>query len=69
MTNEEFQKIVLEELRKLNEKVGNLGQGQIRLEQGQIKLGQGQEEIRKDLKAVIEQTTDLTESRQELMQR
>ncbi len=39
MTNEEFQKIVLEELRSLKE---------------------GQEEIKKGLKAVIEQTSDLT---------
>ncbi|MCF6466218.1 plasmid stabilization protein [Clostridium sp. Cult2] len=66
MTNEEFQKIVLGELRKLNEKVGNLEQGQMKLEQGQVKLEQGQEEIRKDLKAVIEQTADLTEFREEI---
>ena len=59
MTNEEFQKTVLEQLRKLNEKVGNL-------EQGQMKLEQGQEEIRKDLKAVVEQTADLTEFREEI---
>lgn len=66
MSNEEFQKIVLEELRKLNEKVGNLEQGQVKLEQGQVKLEQGQEKIRKDLKAVIEQTADLTEFRGEI---
>ena len=59
MSNEEFQKIVLEELGKLNEKIGNL-------EQGQASLMQGQEAIRKDLKAVIEQTADLTEFRVEI---
>jgi len=59
MTNEEFQKIVLKELRTLNEKVD-------KLEQGQMKLEQGQEVIKRDLRAVIDQTADLTEFRQEM---
>lgn len=80
MTNEEFQKIVLEELRKLNGKVDNLEQGQAKLEQSQTKLEQGQEklkqgqnnleqgqeDIRKDIKSIIEQTADLTEFREEI---
>ena len=41
----------------------------MKLEQGQVKLEQGQEEIRKDLKAVIEQTADLTEFRKKLIQK
>ena len=66
MTNEEFQKIVLKELRTLNEKVDKLEQRQTKLEQGQIKLEQGQEVIKRDLRAVIDQTADLTEFRQEM---
>lgn len=66
MTNEEFQKIVLKELRTLNEKVDKLEQGQMKLEQGQMKLEQGQEVIKRDLRAVIDQTADLTEFRQEM---
>lgn len=79
MSNEEFQKIVLEEFQKLNEKVGNieqrltsLEQGQANLEQrltsleqGQGNLEQGQADIRKDLESVISQTMDLTEFRVE----
>ena len=52
MTNEEFQKIVLEKLGQLDEKVDN--------------LEQGQQEIKKDLKAVINQTADLTEFKEEI---
>ena len=51
MTNEEFQKIVLEELRSL--KVG------------QRNLEEGQREIKKELKTITEQTADLTEFREE----
>ncbi|SHI12441.1 hypothetical protein [Sporanaerobacter acetigenes] len=58
MTNEEFQKIVLEELKSLKE-------GQRSLEKGQISLEEGQREIKKELKAITEQTADLTEFRQE----
>ena len=94
MTNEEFQKIVLEELRNLNGKVDKLDQGQVRLEErqtkleegqvrleerqvrleerqtkleeGQVRLEEGQEEIKRDLKAICEQTADLTEFREEI---
>lgn len=79
MTNEEFQKIVLEELRGLKEGQEQLvsrmeqletGQEQLvgrieRLEIGQKQLEVGQGEIRKDIKSIIEQTADLTEFRQE----
>ena len=93
MSNEEFQKIVLEELRGLKEgqeqlvgrmeqlEIGQeqlvgrmeqleIGQEQLvgrieQLEIGQKQLKIGQGEIRKDIKAVIEQTAYLTEFRQE----
>ena len=45
MTNEEFQKIVLEKLEKLEWDVGSL-------KDGQIKLEDGQREIRKELNYV-----------------
>ncbi len=59
MTNEEFQKIVLEELRSLKE-------GQRNLEEGQRNLEEGQREIKKELEAITEQTADLTEFREEI---
>lgn len=65
MTNEEFQKIVLAEIKALREEVVELKQGQLKLEQGQSKLEQGQEEIKRELKAVIEQTANLIEFREE----
>lgn len=52
MTNEEFQRIVLEELKSLRE-----GQEDIKKEQVELKKG---------LEGVIEQTADLTEFRQEV---
>jgi len=58
MTNEEFQRIVLEELKSLKE-------GQRSLEKGQRSLEKGQREIKKELKAITEQTADLTEFREE----
>ena len=58
MTNEEFQKIVLEELRSLKA-------GQINLEARQSNLEEGQREIKKELKAITEQTAILTEFREE----
>ncbi|NLV76036.1 MAG: hypothetical protein GX023_03495 [Tissierellia bacterium] len=73
MTNEEFQKIVLEELKGLREDVAdlkegqsNLEEGQLKLEQRQSKLEQGQEEIKRELRAVVEQTAVLTEFREEI---
>lgn len=80
MTNEEFQKIVLEELKGLREDVADLKEGQLKLEQGQSnleegqlkleqrqsKLEQGQEEIKRELRAVVEQTAVLIEFREEI---
>ncbi len=44
-----------------------LEQGQSNLEEGgQLKLEQGQEEIKRELRAVVEQTADLTEFREEI---
>ena len=103
MTTEEFQKIVLEELRELRvgqeelrkeqkelrvgqeelrkeQKELRVGQDEIRKEQKELRVGQdeirkeqkelrvGQERIEKDLKAVIEQTADLTEFRHEVVE-
>lgn len=65
MTNDEFQKIVLDEFKNLNSKIDKLEQGQTKLEQRQSKLEQGQIEIKKDLKAVFDQTADLTEFMQD----
>lgn len=65
MTNEEFQNIVLEELKGINGKLDKLEEGQAKLEERQEKLEKGQDEIKRDLKAVIEQTADLTEFRHE----
>ncbi len=56
-----FKKIVLEELRELK-----VGQEEIRKEQKELRIGQ--ERIEKDLKAVIEQTADLTEFRHEVVE-
>ena len=47
MINEEFQRIVLEELKKLNEKVSNLEIGQQNLEKGQRNLEVGQQNLEK----------------------
>ncbi len=94
MTNEEFQKIVLEELRGLREGQESLKVGQKRLEERQKKLEErqkkleerqkqleerqkqlevrqkslelGQKEIKGELRAVVEQTADLTEFRQKV---
>ena len=77
MTNEEFRKMVLEELRSLKEGQrnleegrelrgeGNLEEGQRNLEEGQRNLEEGQREIKKELQAITEQTADLTEFREE----
>lgn len=72
MTNEEFQRIVLEELkslkegqRSLEEGQRSLEEGQRSLEKGQRSLEEGQREIKKELKAITEQTADLTEFREE----
>ena len=58
---------------KLEQGQSNLEEGQLKLEQrqsnleeGQLKLEQGQEEIKRELRAVVEQTADLTEFREEI---
>ena len=66
MTNEEFQKIVLEELKSLKEGQKNLEEGQKSLGKGQRNLEEGQREIKKELKAITAQTADLTEFREEI---
>ena len=42
MTNEEFQKLVLEKLTGLEQGQSKLGEGQVKLEQRQVKLEEGQ---------------------------
>ena len=42
MTNEEFQKIVLDEIKALRGEVAEIKHGQSKLEEGQLKLEQGQ---------------------------
>lgn len=73
MTNEDFQRLVIE-------KLGNLEKGQHDLEMSvksleiSVKglelsmkdLEQGQSEIKEDIKAIVEQTADLTEFREEV---
>ena len=44
-SDEEFQRTVLEEFKKLNERIGNLEHGQESLKQGQAKLEQRQENL------------------------
>lgn len=66
MTNEEFQQIVLKKLETLETGQKNLAIGQKNLEERQKNFETGQEEIKKDLKAVIEQTANLTEFREEI---
>lgn len=72
MTNEEFQTLVLQELKSIKEDISglkegqkNLEQGQKNLEQGQKSLEEGQNRIEKKLDAVYEQTAVLTEFRTE----
>lgn len=80
MTNDEFQKIVLEELKTLKEGQRGLEKGQNDLEKGQKDLENGlrgledrlkvledgQRVTNKALESVIEQTADLTEFREEV---
>lgn len=66
MTNEEFQKIVLEKLGSIESKVESLDNRVENLEKGQeeIKLEQG--EMKKQIESIIEQTANLTEFRYEI---
>lgn len=68
--NEEFQKLVLEELRSiksdiniLKEGQGKLEEGQVKLEEGLAKLEVGQNGFEKKLDAVYDQTAKLIEFR------
>ncbi|HEX3029237.1 MAG TPA: hypothetical protein VHT34_08030 [Clostridia bacterium] len=65
MTNEEFQKLVIEELKGLKEGQKSLEEGQKSLEEGQKSLEEGQKRIEKKLDAVYDQTAFLTEFRTE----
>lgn len=58
MSTEEFQRIVLEELKSLKN-------GQEEMKQEQQEMKKEQQEMKNDLKAVIEQTANLTEFKQE----
>ena len=80
MTNEEFQKIVLEKLGNLEDKVVGIGNKVVGLEDKVVgledkvvdlgnkvvNLEKGQEEIKKDVKSIIEQTANLSEFRYEI---
>lgn len=63
MTNEEFQRLVLEKLGSLEntfeERFDNI-------EERLTNLEEGQKEIKKDIKSIIEQTVDLSEFRYEI---
>ena len=52
MTNEEFQKIVLEKLGQLDEKVGNLEQGQKSLQDDVSGLKEGQKNLEGEVKGI-----------------
>ena len=68
MTNEEFQKIVLEELKKLNEKVDNLEQGQAKLGQSQVKLEQSQTKLEQGQAKLEQSQTKLEQGQAKLEQ-
>lgn len=63
MTNEEFQRLVLEKLGSLEntfeERFDNI-------EERLTNLEEGQKEIKKDIKSIVEQTVDLSEFRYEI---
>ena len=66
MTNEEFQILVLQELKGIKSDIGDLKTGQKRLEDRQSILEEGQKRIENKLDAVYEQTAILTEFRTEV---
>ena len=65
MTNEEFQRLVLEKLGSLEEKVVGLEDKVVGLEGKVVSLEEGQKQIIKKLDGVIEQTVGLMEFRYE----
>lgn len=73
MSNEEFQTLVLQELKGLREGQEEIKQEQQEIKQEQQEMKQKQQEMKKtqeemknDLKAVIEQTANLTEFKEEV---
>ena len=66
MTNEEFQRMVLEKFENLETSIKGLDTNVKGIEIGQKSLEMGQEEIKKDIGAIVEQTADLTEFREEV---
>jgi len=58
-SNEEFQKTVLEEFKKLNERIGNLEQGQESLKHGQTKLERRQENLEQGQAKVLQRQENL----------
>jgi len=65
LTNEEFQVLVLEELKGIKSDTSDLKAGQKRLEERQGVLEEGQKRLENKLDAVYEQTAILTEFRAE----
>ena len=59
MTNEEFQKIVIE-------KLGNLEKEQQEIKKDITEIKAEQQEMKKDIKSIIEQTASLSEFRYEI---
>lgn len=55
MTNEEFQRIVLEQLQTLNTSVSDLKEGQISLEKGMTKLEARQANVEKGQESILTQ--------------
>lgn len=66
MSNEEFQRIVLEKLGNIENKIENLDKRVGNLEKGQEEIKMEQLEMKKEIKSIIEQTAGLIEFRYEL---
>lgn len=66
MTNEEFQRIVLEKFESMETRFDSMETRFDNLETRFDNLEKGQEEIRRELKATIEQTAELSEFRYEV---
>ena len=73
MSNEEFQRIVLEKLgnienkiENLDNRVGNLEKGQEEIKMEQLEMKKEQQEMKKQIKSIIEQTAGLIEFRYEI---
>lgn len=66
MSNDEFQKVVLEKLTNLEQGQRGLEEGFKSLERRQESLEEGQQSLLKSLNAVVEQTANLTEFKEEV---